>query len=146
MSIPALQKSGGLRYKGAGTPGYPPHPAARGLSYAWYMLTNGPLAGLRVVELTDDTGRFGGKILAESGASVVRVGAAFSGPSMLATAAARGGLLDWWYDCGKQMVGIDLSTGGGQNEYRRLAEMADSSSRPSRRAAWPRTDWTTPTW
>ncbi len=35
---------------------------------------NGPLDGLRVVELTDDIGRFAGKLLAESGASVVRVG------------------------------------------------------------------------
>jgi crotonobetainyl-CoA:carnitine CoA-transferase CaiB-like acyl-CoA transferase len=89
------------------------------------MMTNGPLAGLRVVEFTDDTGRFAGKVLAEGGASVVRIGAGFPGPSMLPEAAPRGGLLDWWYDGGKQSTLIDLSTDGGQADYRRLAENAD---------------------
>jgi crotonobetainyl-CoA:carnitine CoA-transferase CaiB-like acyl-CoA transferase len=89
------------------------------------MMTNGPLAGLRVVEFTDDTGRFAGKVLAEGGASVVRIGAGFPGPSMLPEAAPRGGLLDWWYDGGKQSTLIDLSTDGGQADYCRLAENAD---------------------
>ena len=68
-------------------------------------MATGPLAGLRVIELTDDTGRFAGKVLAESGASVAQVVTAppFAGPAMRdAGVAARGGLLDWWYDGGKQ--------------------------------------------
>ncbi len=46
-------------------------------------MADGPLAGLRVIELTDDTGRFAGKLLAESGASVAqREADGFSGPAM----------------------------------------------------------------
>ena len=47
-------------------------------------MATGPLAGLRVIELTDDTGRFAGKMLAESGASVAQVVEAppFAGPAM----------------------------------------------------------------
>jgi crotonobetainyl-CoA:carnitine CoA-transferase CaiB-like acyl-CoA transferase len=89
------------------------------------MVTDGALAGLRVVEFSDETGRFAGKVLAEGGASVVRLGARFPGPSMLGEPAARGGLLNWWYDGGKQTVTIDLSTSNGQSDYRRLAENAD---------------------
>ena len=48
------------------------------------MGNGGPLAGLRVVELVDDTARFAGKVLAESGASVVRIGRPTSGPAMRA--------------------------------------------------------------
>ena len=70
---------------------------------------NGPLGGLRVVELTDDTGRFAGKVLAESGASVARVGRRSPGPAMRdADVAARGGLLDWWLEGGKRWVDVDL--------------------------------------
>ena len=41
-------------------------------------MPQGPLAGLRVVDLTDDSGRFATKLLAESGASVVEVGVGFA--------------------------------------------------------------------
>ena len=88
------------------------------------VMGNGPLVGLRVVELTDDTGRFAGKILAESGASVVRVKSGFPGPPM-GHGGLRGGLLDWWYDGGKRKALIDLSSAKGQAEYRGLAETAD---------------------
>ena len=88
-------------------------------------MPNGPLAGLRVIELTDDTGRFAGKVLAESGASVVQLGAGFPGPSMRGDAAARGGLLDWWYDGGKQRAAVDIATDEGRADYRRLAAQAD---------------------
>ena len=87
-----------------------------------------PLSGLRVVDITDDSGRFATKLLAEAGASVVRiaVAGATSGPAMAsADAAAVGGLLDWWYDGGKQRVDIDLATTTGQAAYRRLAASAD---------------------
>jgi crotonobetainyl-CoA:carnitine CoA-transferase CaiB-like acyl-CoA transferase len=85
-----------------------------------------PLAGLRVVELADDTARFAGKLLSEAGASVVQLCAAFPGPDMTDPAAARrGGLLDWWYDGGKARYPVDLGTDGGRDTYRRLAEHAD---------------------
>jgi crotonobetainyl-CoA:carnitine CoA-transferase CaiB-like acyl-CoA transferase len=97
---------------------------------------SGPLAGLRVVELTDDSNRFAGKILTESGASVVRVGQGFPGPPMV-RGGDRGGLLDWWYDGGKHTAAIDLACERGQSEYRRLAEIADLvvESEPPRRLA-----------
>lgn len=87
---------------------------------------DGPLAGLRVVDLTNDTGRFATKVLAETGASVARIGHATTGPPMADPAAAeRGGLLDWWYDGGKARSTVDLSTAEGQAAYRRLAASAD---------------------
>ena len=66
----------------------------------------GPLDGLRVVELTDETGRFAGKLLAESGASVARIGrpVARSGHGATPSVAARGGLLDWWLEGGKRWI------------------------------------------
>ena len=68
-------------------------------------MASGPLSGLRVVEMTGDHGRLAGKMLTEAGASVVRVGPAFAGPAMSDPAvAARGGLLDWWFDGGKDIV------------------------------------------
>ena len=89
----------------------------------------GPLSGLRVIDLTDDLGRFATKLLAESGASVVRVhdGARVShGPAMIDAAAARhGGLLDWWYEGGKLSVPLDLTSNADAGSYRRLAATAD---------------------
>ena len=89
-------------------------------------MDSGPLRGLRVVEMTGDDARLAGKMLTEAGASVVRVGPAFGGPAMADPAvAARGGLLDWWFDGGKDVVVDDLTTEAGQRAYRRLAERAD---------------------
>jgi len=87
---------------------------------------DGPLDGLKVVDLTDDSGRFATKLLTECGASVVRVGTGTPGPSMQSAAAAsRGGLLDWWYDGGKHRAAVDLDTEDGQRAYRQLGERAD---------------------
>ena len=86
----------------------------------------GSLENLRVIDLTDDTGRFAGKLLAETGASVAQLRPGFPGPPMVdEAAAARGGLLDWWYDGGKRKVPLDLSTPSGLDAYRRLASGAD---------------------
>ncbi len=89
-------------------------------------MTVGPLASLRVIDLTDDSGRFATKLLAECGASVIRIGKGSSGPPMRsAEAAERGGLLDWWYDGGKSQLEVDLDTEAGRAVYRRLADGAD---------------------
>lgn len=82
----------------------------------------GPLAGLRVVDLTDDSGRFATKLLAEAGASVVRIGRGSGGPAM---EGVHDGVLDWWYDGGKHRVEVDLDTDDGVERYRRLAAGAD---------------------
>ena len=88
--------------------------------------SNGPLEGLRVVELTDATGRFAGKVLAESGASVARIGRLTPGPAMRDTDLGhRGGVLDWWLDGGTRWIDADIATTDGQGVYRRLAERAD---------------------
>jgi crotonobetainyl-CoA:carnitine CoA-transferase CaiB-like acyl-CoA transferase len=89
-------------------------------------LAQGPLAGVRVVDLTDDSGRFATKLLSEAGASIVRLGSASHGPAMAPGVA--GGLLDWWYDGGKLAVGGEpdpLATAEGRDAYRRLAGLAD---------------------
>src|SRR5688572_5496518 len=89
-------------------------------------MAEGPLDGLRVIDLTDDSGRFATKLLTECGGSVVRVGRGTPGPSMRAAdVASRGGLLDWWYDGGKQRVDVNLDSDEGATVYRRLAEVAD---------------------
>ena len=86
----------------------------------------GPVAGLRVIDLTDDSGRFATKLLAECGASVIRIGKGTSGPPMLrAQAAACGGVLDWWYDGGKSRFDVDLATEAGRAAYSDLAGGAD---------------------
>lgn len=91
-------------------------------------VTGGPLAGLRVIDLTADLGRFGAKLLAELGADVVRpLGAGSRGRPMPGRAEARGGVLDWWFDSAKQPVaaGLDLGVEAGRAAYRRLAATAD---------------------
>lgn len=92
-------------------------------------MTGGPLAGLRVIDLTADLGRFGAKLLAELGADVVRPrGAGSRGRPMPGRAGAWGGVLDWWFDAAKTPVAaaaFDLDTGDGRAAYRRLAAVAD---------------------
>lgn len=89
-------------------------------------MADGPLDGLRVIDLTDDSGRFATKLLTECGASVARVGRGASGPTMRsAETARRGGLLDWWYDGGKQRIDLDLDSDEGRSAFRRLADRAD---------------------
>ncbi len=90
-------------------------------------LGSGPLAGLRVIDLTTDLGRFGTKLLSEAGAEVVKAaGQGERGASMVDPAAdALGGVLDWWYDGGKRQVDLDLGTERGRANYRALARRAD---------------------
>ena len=89
------------------------------------MANGAALQDLRVLDLTDDTGRFATKLLVEAGADVVQVGRGSPGEAMAGAAAERGGLLDWWYDGGKQRLAIDLDTTAGQSQLRDLAAQAD---------------------
>ena len=78
-----------------------------------------------MVDLADDSGRFATKMLAELGASVVRVhdgDGITHGPAMRAV---DGGLLDWWYDAGKRSLPLRLETPEGADAYRSLAARAD---------------------
>ena len=104
---------------------------------------SGPLAGLKVLDVTDDLGRFATKLFAEAGADVVRIATTElhndHGPDMADSAASsRGGLLDWWYDGGKRVTNLDLDRAEDQDRYRALAAAADiviDTMKPGRLAA-----------
>jgi crotonobetainyl-CoA:carnitine CoA-transferase CaiB-like acyl-CoA transferase len=102
------------------------------------MVNGGALEGLRVLDLTDDSGRLAGKLLAEAGADVVRLRAGSPGPPMSGRAAERGGLLTWWYDAGTRRIPLALETADGQRAFRELAARADllvETEPPGRMAA-----------
>ena len=52
------------------------------------------LAGLRVLDASDESGRLAGRLLAEMGADVVRIRRGVSGAPLPGAAGARGGVLD----------------------------------------------------
>ncbi len=87
-----------------------------------------PLAGLRVVDDTDDSGRFATKLLTGLGADVVRISRVGS-PGIPLRSQADGdpdwGLLDWWYDGGKRRAPVDITQAEGRDAYRRLVAGAD---------------------
>lgn len=89
-------------------------------------MTQGPLEGLRVLDLTNDTGRFAAKLLAEAGADVIRIGSGTAGPGMADPILSRaGGVADWWYDNSKRRAQVDLDTDEGRSTYVRLATSCD---------------------
>ncbi len=99
----------------------------------------GCLAGVKVIDFTDDSGRFATKLLTEMGADVLRVSAQGSPGQPLADPAAAqlGGVLDWWYDGGKRRHIIDLEDPDSLDAYRQLAASADviiETQRPGRLA------------
>ena len=89
------------------------------------MANTGALKDLRVIDLTDDSGRFATKLLAEAGADVIRLGRAAAGASMSGAANEQGGLLDWWYDSNKQQLSLDLESSPGQAHFKELVARAD---------------------
>lgn len=82
------------------------------------------LDGLRVLDLTDESGRLAGKLLAELGADVVRLRRGASG-APLPGAHGRGGVLDWWYDGGTRRLPLDLEREADRRTLRALAARAD---------------------
>ncbi len=100
--------------------------AARPASGDCDVSATGPLEGLRVVDLTGDLGRFATKLLAELGADVCRPADLGSpGRPMPERAARFGGHLDWWFDCAKTAIALDLESESGRRDYERLAAGAD---------------------
>jgi crotonobetainyl-CoA:carnitine CoA-transferase CaiB-like acyl-CoA transferase len=90
------------------------------------MAETGALAGLRVLDLSDECGRLAGRLLAEAGAAVVRLRRGEPGPPMAADiTAGRGGLLHWWFDGGVALLPLDLETDEGRRQFRALAARAD---------------------
>ena len=87
---------------------------------------SGALDGVRIVDNTDDAGRFATKLLTEFGADVVRVSTrGSSGSALDGPAGDLGGVLDWWYDGGKRELPLDLERDEDRGVYRELAASAD---------------------
>ncbi|MEW6267765.1 MAG: CoA transferase [Thermodesulfobacteriota bacterium] len=83
------------------------------------------LAGLRVLDATDESGRLAGKLLAELGADVVRLRRGAAGASLPGAAGERGGVLDWWYDAGTRALALDLDDAAARRTFRDLVARAD---------------------
>lgn len=95
------------------------------------------LAGLRVLDASDESGRLAGKLLAELGADVVRVRCGAAGAPLPGAASARGGVLDWWYDGGTRRVPLDLDDARDRAAFGDLALRCDvlvETERPGRLA------------
>lgn len=95
------------------------------------------LAGLRVLDACDESGRLAGRLLAELGADVVRARRGAAGASLPGAAGARGGVLDWWYDGGMRRVPLDLDDVRDRELFAQLAARSDvllETERPGRLA------------
>ena len=91
----------------------------------------GPLAGLRVLELADETGQFCGKLLGDLGADAVKIeppgGEACrrTGPFLDDIPDPDRSLSFWYYNTSKRGITLNLETADGRRLFRRLAATAD---------------------
>jgi benzylsuccinate CoA-transferase BbsE subunit len=91
----------------------------------------GPLAGLRVLELTDETGQFCGKLMGDLGADVIRIeppGGVRNrhvGPFLDDIPHPERSLSFWYYNTSKRGITLDLETADGRALFHRLAATAD---------------------
>jgi benzylsuccinate CoA-transferase BbsE subunit len=92
---------------------------------------DGPLSGLRVLELSDEKGQFCGKLMSDLGADVIKVEPPGGG-----SARALGPFVDdmpnrersisfWHYNTSKRGVTLNLETEDGRSLFRSLASGAD---------------------
>jgi len=89
---------------------------------------NGPLAGLRVLELGQlIAGPFAGKTLADFGAEVIKIEAPGAGDPLRKWRMLKDGTSVWWQvqSRNKRSIAMDLRTPEGQDIVRRLAAEAD---------------------
>ena len=91
----------------------------------------GPLAGLRILELADETGQFCGKLLGDLGADVVQIEppggepCRHIGPFLQDIPHPERSLSFWYYNTSKRGITLDLTTADGRRLFRRLAASAD---------------------
>ena len=91
----------------------------------------GPLAGLRVLELADETGQFCGKLLGDLGADVVKIEPPGGepcrriGPFVDDVPHPERSLSFWYYNTSKRSITLDLGTADGRDLFRRLTATAD---------------------
>jgi crotonobetainyl-CoA:carnitine CoA-transferase CaiB-like acyl-CoA transferase len=104
----------------------------------------GPLTGLRVLELADETGQFCGKLLGDFGADVIKIepprGEACRsiGPFADDAPHPERSLSFWYYNTSKRGITLDLETAAGRDLFPRLAATADvivETFRPGQLAA-----------
>ncbi|MGE0222529.1 MAG: CaiB/BaiF CoA transferase family protein [Acetobacteraceae bacterium] len=92
---------------------------------------SGPLAGLRVLELSDEKGQFCGKLLGDLGADVVKIEppggepCRHVGPFLDDIPHPERSLSFWYYNTSKRGITLALETADGQALFRRLASGAD---------------------
>ena len=91
----------------------------------------GPLAGLRMLELADETGQFCGKLLGDLGADVVKIeppggeGSRRVGPFLDDIPHPERSLSFWYYNTSKRGITLDLATADGRALFERLAAASD---------------------
>lgn len=91
----------------------------------------GPLAGLRVLELANETGQFCGKLLGDLGADVVKIEppggepCRHIGPFLDDIPHPDRSLSFWYYNTSKRGITLSLETADGRELFRRLAADAD---------------------
>lgn len=92
----------------------------------------GPLAGLRILDLANETAAFGGKLLAELGADVLRIEPP-EGDPIRRLGPFAGDIVDperslshWWFNSGKRSAVLDWRTPAGRGRIAGLAEQADA--------------------
>ena len=85
----------------------------------------GPLAGLRVLELADETGQFCGKLLGDLGADVVKIEPPGGernrqvGPFLDDIPHPERSLSFWYYNTSKRGITLNLETADGRQLFRR---------------------------
>jgi len=91
----------------------------------------GPLAGLRVLELADEKGQFCGKLLGDLGADVVKIeppggmSNRHVGPFLDDIPHTERSLSFWYYNTSKRAITLNLETADGRTLFRRLTVAAD---------------------
>jgi crotonobetainyl-CoA:carnitine CoA-transferase CaiB-like acyl-CoA transferase len=91
----------------------------------------GPLSGLRVLELADQSGQFCGKLLGDLGADVIKIEPPGGepcrriGPFLNDIPHPERSLSFWYYNTSKRGMTLDINTADGRDLFRRLAATAD---------------------
>ena len=91
----------------------------------------GPLAGLRILELADETGQFCGKLLGDLGADVVKIEPPGGepnrhvGPFLDDIPHPERSLSFWYYNTSKRGITLSVETADGRPLLRRLAATSD---------------------
>ena len=92
------------------------------------MTSGGPLAGVRVIDLTNNlSGPFGTLVLAQQGADVIKIERPPTGDIIRGVGSQRGGVSAYFVNSnwGKRSVTLDLSRDEGRDTLRRLLATAD---------------------